>query len=72
MPSSWFSSSLTKILCHTLYDFIHFREIFGDGEDINIQFDDIVWNVEVSEQEARDKLEEKFYPFKKVLTFMYV
>jgi len=42
------------------------REIFGGGEDINIQFDDIVWNVEISEQEARDKLEEKFYPFKKV------
>jgi len=42
------------------------REIFGGGEDINIQFDDIVWDVEISEQEAREELEEKFYPFKKV------
>jgi len=45
------------------------RELWKKGQDINLEFDRISWDEEISIYEAHQQIDLTFYPFKKVSGF---
>ena len=54
------------------YVFILRRELWKHGKDIQLEFDHIVWDKEITLEEAHKLLEVQLYPFKKVCSIIYL
>ena len=60
---SWNETSYSSTILRFI---LFYRLLWEDNVDMAIQFDEIIWELEIPEEQAIAKLEELFFPFKKV------
>jgi len=52
--------------CSLIIECCLLRELWKSGQDIELNFDRILWRAELSEKEVRSEMEKAFFPFKQV------